>query len=97
MTRALALVLALLPALALAVDLSKTQRAEIEARIKPYSSPVPLATPVVPVRRPSPRSQQPVRVRMSTTRPAWPAIPLAPRVLPCWETLTPGLRAWRKA
>ena len=37
MTRALALVLALLPALALAVDLSKTQRAEIEARIKPYS------------------------------------------------------------
>lgn len=37
MIRVLALIIAVLPALALAVDLSKSQRAEIEARIKPYS------------------------------------------------------------
>jgi len=37
MIRVVALIIALMPALTFAIDLSKSQRAEIEARIKPYS------------------------------------------------------------
>jgi len=37
MMRVVALIIALMPALTFAIDLSKSQRAEIEARIKPYS------------------------------------------------------------
>ena len=89
--RLFALFIVLLPAIAVAADLSKSQRAEIEARIQPFSHAC-----VAGVALQSPRWQWRDRARKSTTARAWLVMLPVPRAPPCWETLELGRLDWIK-